>query len=214
MKKLIIASGLLIVSFAACKKDYDDVSKVVDVSYPTITLTGERFYSIPVGGSAPDVQATAYDSILKESYTPALDASVIDVQTPGLYIVPITATNRNGYIGQAVVYVAVTNIPEDYDLSGNYLREATGAEINIVEVANGLYSTDDVGGAPTLPITAYFAQISDSELSLPPQPTDAGTLSAINASVSVNADGDTLISWAVDNASFGTAQRTFIKVAP
>jgi len=208
MKKLIIVVCFA-AGFTACKKS-DDVSDVVKVSYPTISFTGSKFYSINVGAGAPTIQATAYDSALNESYPVDYDPSVIDVNTPGLYVVPMTSKNKYGYEGTDVVFVAVTNIPESVDLSGTYLRAATGATPTITEVANGLYMTDDVGGAPSLPITAYFAQLDDSTLVLPPQPTAAGTLSAVNAKVR-DVAGDTVITWAVRNASFGTAARTFVK---
>lgn len=209
MKKIIIAAGALLTLAASCKK-YDDVSQVVNVSYPTITITGDRFYSIRPGDPVPSVAATAYDSILRESVSTVFDPNGVDASTPGLYVVPITAKNRNGYVSSDVVYIAVTNIPDDYDLSGTYLRAATGANVSITKIARGLYETDDVGGAPSLPITAYFVQLTDNTLQLPPQPTDVGTLSAVNAQVN-KVDSDTVITWAVRNASFGTALRTFVK---
>jgi hypothetical protein len=209
MKNIIIIIFLTIILFS-CKKKSDDVSKVVTVSYPTISFTGSKFYSINVGAAAPTIQATAYDSLLEESYPVDYDPSVIDVSTAGLYVVPMTATNKYGYEGADVVFVAVTNIPASVDLSGTYKRTSNSEPVHIVEVANGLYETDDVGGAATLEVTAYFAQLNDTLLTLPPQPTKVGTLHCVNAKIKDIA-GDTTISWAVRNASFGTAVRTFVK---
>jgi hypothetical protein len=201
---------LLILSVGSCKKDEDDVSHIVTVSTPTISFAGSKFYSIPVGGAAPTIEASAYDSTLGEAYPVDYDPSVIDVTTPGLYVVPMTAKNKNGYVGADVVYVAVTNIPEATDLSGTYLRVGNNEPMNVTEVANGLYETDDVGGAPTLEVTAYFVQIDETTIDLPPQPTIAGTLYTVNSSVEEDG-GTTTISWAVRNSSFGTQQRTFVK---
>src|SRR4051812_18578416 len=208
MKKyfLIIAA---IVGLAACKKE-DKVSQEVVVSTPTITVTGDQFYSIHVNDPVPTITATAYDSVLGQSYTPTVDMTVVDNTTPGLYVINITVKNRNGYQGQSVAYVAVTDIDDAIDLSGTYERVGTGAEVHVTKILRGLYETDDVGGAPTLPITAYFAQLNDTTIDLPPQPTEAGTLSAENASVSMM-PGDTTFTYIVVNGSFGTAQRTFQK---
>ena len=87
--------GLFLV---ACKKKYDDVSHVVAVSSPTISFTGSKFYSISIGGTAPTIQATAFDSVLNESYPVDYDPSVIDPSTPGLYVVPLSAKNKNRFV--------------------------------------------------------------------------------------------------------------------
>ncbi len=197
-------------SLVGCKKKDDNVSQDVVVSSPTITLTGSLFYSINTGGTIPSVSATAYDSVLHESYPTKLDASGIDNQTPGLYVVPITSKNKYGYTSSTVVYIAVTDINPAIDLSGLYKRTANNAPVHVSKVANGLYLTDDVGGAPTLPVPAYFAQLDDTTITLPPQPTVAGTLSAENASVSMM-PGDTSFTYIVINGSFGTSQRVFVK---
>ena len=196
--------------FAACKKDRKPVSQVVTVSYPTIVATGSQFYSIPVGGTVPALSATSYDSVIGEAYTPVVDASTIDNTTPGLYVVNVTAKNKYGYSSSYPIYVAVTNVPASEDLTGTYQRVSNGAEVHVMKLATGLYSTDDVGGAPTLPVTAYFAQLNDSTIQVPSQPTDAGTLYCDNASLTLS-PGDTSFTYVVHNAYFGTSQRTFVK---
>jgi len=197
----------------SCRKDYDKVSQVQEVSYPTINFTGNRFVSIQVGGTVPTIEATAYDSLLNESYTVNFDPSVINTSEPGLYVVPMTATNRYGFVGSDVVYIAVTNIHDSFDLSGIYSRVdvPTGATPEVTEIANGLYQTDDVGGAPSLPVTAYFVQINDSVLDFPTQPTSAGPLSARNAKVLHANTDSTALTWVVVNINFGTAQRYFLR---
>jgi hypothetical protein len=210
MKKALITSSCIILMTAGCKKrSTDHISETVTVSYPVVAISGQQFYSIPVGGMIPAIAATAYDSILKESYTPSYDASVINNTKPGLYVVPIIAKNKNGYTGNTPVYVAVTNIDTSVDISGNYLRNA--APVIITKIANGLYSVNDVGGAPTLQVRAYFAQLDSIKLQLPLQPTSVGDLYATDATVSKNAGGATVISWKVINGSFGSSLRTFVK---
>jgi hypothetical protein len=209
MKKQLSIIFIAIIVFG-CKKEQDRVSQIVKVSAPTISFTGSKFYSINVGESVPAIVATAYDSVLNESYTVEYDPAVIDATTPGLYVVPMTAKNKYGYIGSDVVFVAVTSIPDSIDLSGLYKR-TTGEPVNITKVERGLYETDDVGGAATLEITAYFVQINDTLLDVPPQPTPAGSLHCVTEKVTGSGAPGTTISWAVRNAFFGTQLRTFVK---
>lgn len=202
---------LLITTLVACKRNIYPVSEIIVASYPTITISGSQFYSIPVGGALPTVTATAYDSTLNESYPASLDASGLDNTTPGLYFVPIKATNRFGYISSKNVYIAVTDIPAAWDLSGLYQRTANGADVNLTEVANGIYEVDNVGGAPSLPVVGYFVQIDDSTITFPMQPTDnVGDVDCINEKLMVSPP-DTSYSWNVVNPFFGTANRTFVK---
>lgn len=210
MKKLILLIfSAAILTSVGCKKKSDNVSKVVNVSYPTINYSGGQFFSIPVGGTVPTVSATAYDSALGQSIN-VTQSGTVDNTTPGLYILQANARNSNGYTTIGAIYIAVTNISPTIDLSGNYVRPATGdSSIVVTKMANGLYQSNDIGGAPTLPITAYFAQIDDSTIVGPDQPTDAGTLSISNGQVSYSPD--TTLMYHVVNASFGTALRTFVK---
>jgi hypothetical protein len=213
MKKIKISialAGIAMMAFAACRKIPDNVSQVEKASWPTITILGSQFYSIPVGGSLPAVSATAYDSVLMESYPVALDASSIDVNTPGLYVVPITAKNKFGYINSTSVNIAVTNIDPSWNLAGLYKRASNGAPVNLTQVANGLYEVDDVGGAPTFQIKGYFIQIDDSTINFPLQPTDAGDLDCLEEALNISG-GDTSYQWKVENASFGKALRVFEK---
>ncbi|MBL7755353.1 MAG: hypothetical protein HWD58_07910 [Bacteroidota bacterium] len=179
MKKVKIIGLVALVLFAmSCTRKKNEVSSVVEASWPTITLTGSQYYSIPVGGTLPTVSATAYDSLLKESYSTELDASGLDNSTPGLYIVPVKAKNKNGYISSKSVLIAVTDIDTSANLSGEYVRTATGVSLMVNKLANGLYETDNLFGAGTTAETyAYFAQIDDSTIVIPDQETNAGFLS-------------------------------------
>ncbi len=210
MKLSIAVAGLMLLSVAACRRLPDNVSQVEKASWPTITILGSQFYSIPVGGSLPSVAATAYDSVLMESYPVSLDASSIDVNTPGLYVVPIKAKNKWGYINSTNVAIAVTDIDPSWNLSGLYKRTSNGAPVNLTQVANGLYEVDDVGGAPTFQIKGYFIHLDDSTISFPSQPTDAGILDCLEEALNVGG-GDTSYQWKVENASFGKALRIFEK---
>ncbi|MBS1585265.1 MAG: hypothetical protein JSS82_06915 [Bacteroidetes bacterium] len=211
MKKLsIILIGTAAI-FAGCHKRSKDVSQVVTASIPTVTITGSQFYSIHVGGAFPDVSATAYDSVLHESYPATVDKSTLDNTTPGLYIIKATAKNKNGYPGTAVVYIAVTDISDNWDLSGVYDR--SGFTSNVTKVARGLYLNDNLAGS-SLVVPGYFAQTSESTIDVPLQPTPpeygVGDMDATDETLTITPT-DTSFSYKVVNAAFGTQVRTFVK---
>jgi Domain of unknown function (DUF5011) len=208
IKITLIAVAMIAVSIG-CKKKIEDVSEVVTASYPNITINGQQFVSIPVGGTFTDLGSTANDTVTGEtSLTPLSVTNDIDPSTPGFYTVQYTYKNKYGYKNTATRFVLVTDISDTIDYSGIYKRTTNNSPMDVVKVAAGLYSTDNVGGAPTLMIKAYFGQIDDSTLVVPVQPTAAGALYCVNSKLLASAS-DTIITWAVRNASFGTQQRTF-----
>jgi hypothetical protein len=213
MKKILIFSiALAGLTYAGCKKrDSYDVSTIKPESYPTITFTGSKFVSIPTGGTVPNIAATAYDSVYNEVCSVQQGESGVDVNTPGLYFQEYESTNSQGFRSVAIAYVAVTDVSPDVNLAGPYKRTANGAPVTVTKLANGLYSTNDVGGAPTLQVTAYFVHINDTIIDVPYQPTSVGTLGCYNAKLSMTPT-DTSFSYVVDQATyFGTALRTFVK---
>lgn len=217
MKKIIIAGFCLLAVSIGCKKE-DNVSKVVNVSYPTLSIPGGIYYSINTGGSLPAINGSSYDSVLKESYPLKIEgAEDIDNQTPGLYIVQATATNKNGYKSFQNVYVAVTNIPAAYDLSGQYKRAATGGIATVQEVANGLYVTNNVGGVvvasnPDLIFPVLFVHLRDTVIDLPAQVTPVGTIEAVEEKLVYAPDTTYQYRLSRGGTAFGTtATRVFVK---
>jgi hypothetical protein len=222
MKKIIIVSLTLaaIAGFNACKKKNEVVSTPVKVSYPTITTNvstegitkfGTIFSAVNVGASIGEVSATAYDSVLKEVCTITVLNNTVDAKVAGLGLATFTAKNSNGYLTSGTIYVAVTDIKNDWNLGGAYKRASNGALVNVTKLARGFYTVDNVGGAPSLPVVGYFLQTDDSTISFPSQPTEnVGDIDCLNEKLKA-LPGDTSYSWVVDNASFGTATRVFVK---
>ncbi|GBL35859.1 hypothetical protein EMGBS15_14540 [Filimonas sp.] len=210
--KISLLALALFTAAVGCKKKIENVSEVVTASYPDITVIGAQFVSIPVGGTFTDAGSSANDTVTGEtSLQPISVTNDIDPTTPGFYTVQYKYKNKYGYTNTATRFVLVTDISDTVDYAGLYLRSTNSAPMNVTKVATGLYRTDNVGGVPlpsSFAITAYFGQINDSTLVVPAQPTAAGELYCVNSKVIPSAS-DTLITWAVRNASFGTAQRTF-----
>ncbi len=215
MRKIVIASVLAVFAVAGCKKKVDNVSSVVTVSYPTVTITGSQFVSIPVGGAFTPPSATAYDSFYKEKPTVVKDLGTLDNTTPGLYTVTYSAKNHYGFTGTAIVYVAVTNVSDTLDLSGYYFRLGDPNRVAFVtKLATGLFMTSNVGGVDTGNIAtgpvvaAVFAVPSLSTLTFGSQLTADGPLSSFSESISYS---PTTLMYGISEASFGTQVRTFVK---
>lgn len=209
---LFIGCSLALLT-ASCKKDPEKATQfVVTPTYPTITFTGPQYFSINTGGSLPTVSATAYDSALQESYeVSVVGTETLDNTKPGLYIVSAKATNKYGYYTKQAVYVAVTNVSPNVNLAGKYKRTGTSAIANVKRLATGLYSSDNLFGSTTTFATFYFAQLSDSTISIPVQETNLGILNTKSASLHL-APGDTSFSYKIlPNLTTNDALRTFKK---
>ncbi len=211
MKKLLVIPFLAVLMLGACKKNDNSVSTLVTYSTPTITLTGQSFYSINVGGSLPSISATAYDSFYKESYPVVIDQSTLDNTVPGLNIVYVKSSNKYGMIATQGVYVAVTDISPLIDLTGNYKRVSNNAPVVVTKLANGLYQTDNVSGALSGGQTAYFVQTDDTTIVLPLQTTGFGDTYGTNAKIHMLV-GDTAYQYVLNPSStFAPSTRVFQK---
>jgi hypothetical protein len=211
MKKFLLAAVVASLALSSCIQRDKRYSLVVPISYPTITFTGPQLFSIPTGGSLPAVSATAYDSLIGESYTVSLAGTdALDNTTPGLYIIQAQATNRYGFVSQENVYVAVTDIPTEADLSGQYLRTGTSAIADVTEEANGLYSSDNLFGSTSLFVTFFFVQVDDTTLIIPDQPTEIGDLEVSDIFLRTN-PGDTAYGYKIRTLTSNAALREFVK---
>ncbi len=225
MKKILIALSASVLLTQSCNKDYEKVSQVQTVSYPTISFVGLPYYSINTGGAVPTVNATAYDSTLNEfDSVQIVGTDAIDNTTPGLYIINAKATNKYGFYSTSNVYVAVTDIPESSNVAGSYVRAATGGITTVTKLARGLYQLDNVGGVANTAANAsllfpvLFVQSDDTTFLIPPQSTAAGTIRVTDEygkpdrAILHRAPTDTNYKYAIVSGSpFGTAVRTFKK---
>lgn len=206
--KLLLLASVVMVLAVSCSKTTDDVSKIVDVSFPTIDLNGPEIVRLNVGATYTDQGAELTDDIT--GATSDIDPVSDNVNTaqPGLYFVQYSASNANGFTTNAVRFVAVTNVTGGVDISGTYTRTATGIPAIITKVAEGVYKVQNPGGAAAgLNTVVYFVETSPGVFIAPPQPTPADGIMAVNEIVIT----PTGASWKVDNPGYGTATRTFTR---
>jgi len=213
MKKLIIT--LLAFSFLAhtgCRKrdSEEGVSQVVDVTFPTINLKGDKFVSLSVGESYTDPGATAIDDITGAQSEITAEFSNLDPSTPGMYYMLYSAKNANGYIQNNVRYIAVTNYNDAVDLTGTYKRTANGVLVEVTKVAPSMYKNADMGGAG-IADALYFVIIDDSTIAAGPQFSESLGTEIETGSEGLSLDNPYTFQYALGAPGYGTAVRVFVK---
>jgi hypothetical protein len=214
--KYLASAFLLVVGLGltSCEKDEtDNISKVT--TYPVITVKGDQFVSIPVGGTFTDQGASG--TVGGAPVEPVKSGDNVDASKPGVYIITYTATNAEGFSVTANRYVGV--IAADaaaLDLTGNYKRNAGAFGVSkVTKIGSGHYTTDNIGGvaAGSPATTVHFFHTTGTKLVVPQQTNEAGeTFEAIDASYKF-AVGATpaQYTWTVINPGYGAAPRTFVK---
>jgi hypothetical protein len=205
--KFLLLGLLSMLIIASCKKDTENVSREVKVSFPSIALNGDAVVKLAVGAAYTDAGAKLTDDI---------SGSVSDIQpvnnnvntaTPGLYVVNYSAANANGFEAAAGRLVAVTNVTGTADRSGTYVRSTTGVSCFITKMADGLYKVQNPGGAGVgVNTIVYFVETAPNVFVCPSQPSVDGPFAVIE--INFTATGAT---WRVQNAGYGTQLRTFVK---
>lgn len=208
INKISITILVALLIFTSCKKDTsDNVSKIVKVSYPEITLNGNDLAVVAVGASYTDAGAKLKDDITGAVSDIQPTSNNVNTAQPGLYVVTYSASNSNGFTTSATRLVAVTSVNNPINRAGTYLRTATGINCYITKIANGVYKLQNPGGAGIGVNTfVYMVETATNVYVVPTQPTDFGEMSVIN--INFTATGAT---WNVLNASYGTGTRTFVK---
>lgn len=212
MKKILFLITASAICFTACKKEMDDISKVVDVTSPSVQLNGEKYVTLNPGQPYDDPGAVSVDDVSGSQTSINAGANTLDPSTPGLYYMSYIATNANGYKTTAGRYIAVTSYNDAINLEGTYLREATGAEVHVTKVSRGMYMIDDMGGAG-LPDAAYIAVLDDNTFDLGLQISESIGAEIDGANEKIIIDGgDTVLQYSLDAPGYGTAVRSFIKI--
>lgn len=201
----------LALALAGCRKDPEAVSETVTVDYPVITLKGDKYVSIGIGGSFNDPGASMFDKFTNTNTDIQPSQSDVDVNTPGMYPIIYEGTNKYGFKSTAVRWVAVTEVSANEDISGLYLRNINASPMNVNKVATGIYKVDNIGGVNGVPeyiYDMYFVQTSDTTVNFPAQPGPFGTTYTTSETLT-KSPSDTTLAWRVMGAGFGTAVRTF-----
>ena len=216
MKKIYLLILIAFVSFlSSCEKDpivSDD--KNVGISrityYPTITLMGDDVIAIENGTSFADPGATATAA---GADIPVTSGGSVDTDVDGVYVLTYSATNADGFASTATRFVVVYTTAPDaaaHDLSGTYLRPATGVPAIWTKIAPGVYRVFNPGGSPDQTLTVFVFNPEGFTIFIPEQVSNDGSITSSTDESYTNSDPP-MYSWKIVNPTYGSALRTFVK---
>lgn len=210
MKQILNISFLMLLTMfvISCEKDPETANLSRITFYPIITVPGEQWNTIKVGGSFTDPGATAKEGDTDITVT---TSGTVDVNTPGVYTITYTAVNKDGYSATDYRYVGVISAAvEGTDMSGSYKRNAGALGVSTVtKISDNFYFADNIGGiaVPDPSVGVFFYHYDTGKLGVPFQRTPGNAFAATNATVELGVK----YSWVVINSGYGAALRTFIK---
>jgi hypothetical protein len=164
---------LFLLFIVSCKKeDTLNVSTIVDVSFPLITLHGnpaDTIIFVPLGGTYSESGATLTDDITQAQSTLTPESNEVNANTTGVYYVTYRASNANGFesIKKRIVVVYNPAVAEE-DYSGNYTHNV-GTPAVVSKLASRIFRCDDIYGTFEILIPGYFVDYGDG-LYIPEQP--------------------------------------------
>lgn len=212
MKKLRISAPYLlgmIMLLASCEStDTANVSFVT--TYPVIELEGDEIMVLGLGSDYTEPGAVA---TVGEEEIALETAGTVDPDTPGVYPVNYTASNSDGYSRTATRQVVIYDPETDaVDLSGSYIRAATGVTVTVTKIGPSTYHINDAGGLGEIFLDVTFVHTQGDELVVPRQvaPSSGITVSSIPGTGTIT---DTGFQWQLNASStYGTALRVFTKL--
>ena len=212
MKKIFVLICCAITIFS-CKKDKivstaDEVGISKVTYFPILTVAGDPIIAVANGGTFTDPGVTAKAGT---TTVPVTTSGTVNTGQDGVYTVNYTAVNKDGFSASASRTVVVyTTLPDAAakDLSGTYLRAATGVNSYWTKLAPGVYIVANPGGAGSgSGLTVIAFNKTGNSISVPSQrSSDGNTSSATNITFT-----PAQYSWVFQNPGYGTGLRTFIK---
>ncbi len=215
MKKFIpLIYSLLAVLFVACNKDEihnteDQVGISRVTHFPVLTLNGDRYMTIEVGGTFTDPGIIATEGGAPIPYT--TDGSV-NAGEVGVYDLTYTAVNKDGFpasLTRTVVIYSTESSAAANDLSGTYIR-TNGVPSTWTKIAPGVYTVLNPGGATGVNLTVVAFNQTGNTIHIPDQTIGDG--STMTSAQEVYSPGPpATYTWQILNSGYGTQLRTFVK---
>jgi hypothetical protein len=215
MKKFIpLFYSLLAVLFVACNKDEihnteDQVGISKVTHFPVLTLNGDRYMTIEVGGTFTDPGIIATEGGADIPYT--TDGSV-NTGEVGVYDLTYSAVNKDGFpasLTRTVVIYSTESSGAANDLSGTYIR-TNGVPSTWTKIAPGVYTVLNPGGATGVNLTVVAFNQTGNTIHIPDQTISDG--STMTSAQEVYSPGPpATYTWQILNSGYGTQLRTFVK---
>ncbi|GAA4332006.1 DUF5011 domain-containing protein [Flaviaesturariibacter amylovorans] len=173
MKQSLLLLLAAVLALGSCKKDHpanteDRVGSSRVTRFPTFTMNGDRYMSIPRDGNFTDPGVTAVEGSTPLTVTAS---GTVDASTVGVYDIVYTAINKDGFPGTVTRTVAVlpgveqpgVNIAGAYKNLGSFNYTA-----QMQKLAPGFYLVDNVwGGGSAALIAAYVLTVNGTDLLVP-----------------------------------------------
>lgn len=217
-KILSILALSLMIAFIGCKKEVMP-SKTVTVAYPSITLKGSDLVVVPAGQTFVDPGATVapgYNTsgVLDTSASANVTIMADEVKlgsAEGIYFVPYTYRNVNGFETTVKRKVVVVNQAYTSNYAGKWKRQGNNVIANWTNLGSGVHAISDPGGA-NLPTDILYVIIKNDNTVIVPEQTTDGNHAIITGLNSVSFT-PTQVKYAfrAGNGVYGTAVRTFDK---
>lgn len=207
---------IALVAISACNKDkINNTDTKVGISrvtfFPTLTVTGDDYITVAMGGTYTDAGATA---IAGGASVPVTVGGAVNTGVPGVYTLTYTATNSDGFNASAtrrvIVYSTSTEAAAN-DFSGSYARTTNGSVAVWTKIAPGVYKVFNPGGAPGTNLTVVVFNPDASIIKIPQQASSDGSITSSSDEVYNGSATPPQYSWKIVNPGYGTALRTFIK---
>lgn len=220
--KTLIISAVTLGIFASCNKtdfNYPEgtVGKSKIIYFPAIAIKGDKITSVVEGTAYTDPGATATLNGADVQFTTS--TTITASTAPGVYTISYSASNPQGYSASdfrivAVIPAAIASDPAiaSSDLSGTYLRAATGVTSTWTKIGPGAYAVENAGGAGTgAGLYSVIENTSATSIAMPEQdsPYYGGTISTSNE---VFAAGPPVsFSYIFHAPNYGSGVRSFVK---
>lgn len=216
MKKIsiiLLSFGFLLFS---CNKDtINNTADKVGISkvtyFPVLTMSGAGVMAVPNGGTFTDPGVTAKAG---DADAPVVISGTVNTDQDGVYTVKYTATNTDGF--SATIYRTVAVYTTDagaaaHDLSGSYLRGATGVLSTWDKLAPGTYLVTNPGGAGSgAGLTIVVFNPTGYTVHAPAQRSSDGNTSSTSNETFTPGSPDQY-KWVFLNPGYGTGSRSFVK---
>jgi hypothetical protein len=217
MKQILSIVLLSAAFFTSCKKD--DINNTDEqvghsrvVNFPSINIKGEHLIILNQGETYTDPGASA---LIKGAEMNYQTGGTVDTGTPGVYDLTYTARSEEGYsVSDWRTVVVIGNNVANNDLSGSYLREATGTTTTWTKKAPGVYEVDNPGGA----VTGYGLKViavnyEGNKITIPRQlgvdPDDSPI--EVDSRAEAYTPETSSYTWVFLASGYGTGARTFVK---
>ena len=214
-----IITGCIILTLG-CQKDVPAVSKTVVEAYPVITLKGADLIVVPAGQTFVDPGASVMPGYNADGKLDTSNASNISIMADsvklgteeGIYFVPYTYRNVNGFETKVKRKVVVVNQAYTSNYAGKWKRTSNGVIATWTNLGSGVHAISDPGGANLPEDVLYVIIKNDNSVIVPIQTTD-GNHAEITGLNSISFT-PTVVKYAfrAGNGVYGTAVRTFNKV--